>query len=225
MKRSKRNGELRRTTMEEYPKIQSIYKRDEKTHKFIEGEYSLPEFAYLKDNLWTFTEKIDGTNVRVGFDGEAIQFGGRTSNAQMPTFLLARLQELFTIEKLGKIFNPPDDGTKLEIILFGEGYGARIQKGGGNYIPDGVDFILFDIKIGTWWLKREDVEGIAQALNLKTVPIMGEGKLDDAVIRIKNGIQSTFGDFLAEGLVLKPKTELFTRSGYRIITKLKHKDF
>ena len=30
--------------MKEYHKIQSIYKRDEKTHKFIEGQFSLPEF-------------------------------------------------------------------------------------------------------------------------------------------------------------------------------------
>ena len=43
--------------MKEYPKIQSIYKRDDKTHKFLEGQYSLPEFEYLKDNKWAATEK------------------------------------------------------------------------------------------------------------------------------------------------------------------------
>ena len=30
--------------MKYYPKIQSVYKRDNKTHKFIEGSFSLPEF-------------------------------------------------------------------------------------------------------------------------------------------------------------------------------------
>ena len=47
----------------EYPKIQSIFKRDENTHKFIDGVFSLPEFEYLKDNLWIWTEKIDGRNI------------------------------------------------------------------------------------------------------------------------------------------------------------------
>lgn len=48
----------------EYHKINSIYKRDEKTKEFT-NEFSLPEFEYLKHNLWEFTEKIDGTNVRI----------------------------------------------------------------------------------------------------------------------------------------------------------------
>jgi len=209
--------------MEEYPKIQSIFKRDEKTHKFIEGQFSLPEFEYLKDNVWVFTEKIDGTNVRVGWlsdeKGEyKLRYGGRTENAQMPTFLMAKLQELFDEFDWASQF--PDG-----IVLYGEGYGAKIQKGGGNYIPTGVDFILFDIKIGDWWLKREDVEGIAQLLGIRVVPIVGEGKLDDAVLGIKKGVPSTFGDFLAEGMVLRPKVELKTRSGHRIITKIKHRDF
>jgi len=209
--------------MEEYHKIQSIFKRDEKTHKFIEGAYSLPEFEYLKSNVWEMTEKIDGTNVRVGWlpndTGEyRLQFGGRTANAQMPTFLLTRLQELFdSFDWAGQF----PGGA----VLYGEGYGAKIQKGGGNYISDGVDFILFDVKIDNWWLRRADMEGIAQILGIKYVPLIGEGKLDDAIMGIKQGIKSTFGDFLAEGLVLKPKIGLYSRNGHRVITKLKHRDF
>lgn len=206
--------------MQEYHKIQSIFKRDEGTHKFIEGEYSLPEFEYLRNNEWVFTEKIDGTNIRIGMIPEiGINIGGRTDNAQIPTFLYQRLTELFTDKKLKGVF--PD----TEVMLCGEGYGAKIQKGGGNYISDGVDFILFDIRIGEWWLKREDIEEIARKLDIKVVPIVGRGTLLDAVAKIKSEVQSTFGDFLAEGMVLRPATELKSRSGHRIITKLKHRDF
>jgi len=53
--------------MSEYPKIQSIFKRDELTHKFL-SEFSLPEFEYLQLNIWEFTEKIDGTNIRIIWD-------------------------------------------------------------------------------------------------------------------------------------------------------------
>lgn len=210
--------------MEIYPKIQSIFKRDENTHKFIEGEYSLPEFEYLKDNVWTFTEKIDGTNIRIGWNGEDIEIGGRTDNAQIPTFLLSRINELFTKEKLATIFNE-NPAEEVSVVLFCEGYGAKIQKGGGNYIPDGVDLALFDIKIGIWWLKREDVEGIAQSLGIKTVPFVGEGTIAGAILEVKNGYTSRYGNFMAEGMVLRPKVELKSRSGHRIITKLKNRDF
>ncbi|KKN60091.1 hypothetical protein LCGC14_0535600 [marine sediment metagenome] len=206
--------------MKEYHKIQSIYKRDEQTHKFIEGNFSLPEFEYLKDNKWEFTEKIDGTNIRIGWNGVAMNIGGRTDNAQIPTYLYQKLTELFSDEKLASVFPDADD-----VMLCGEGYGAKIQKGGGNYIPDGVDFILFDVLIGDWWLRRYDVEDIALSLGIKTVHIIGRGTLEDAVQGVKNGVTSAFGDFLAEGLVIRPTTELKTRSGHRIITKLKHKDF
>jgi len=203
--------------MKEYPKIQSIYKRDEKTHKFIESEWSLPEFEYLQYNLWLFTEKIDGTNIRVLWDGEKIEFKGRTDNAQIYAPLIKTLYETFEITTLREVFDQP-------ACLYGEGYGAKIQKGGGNYRSD-VGFILFDVLIDRWWLKRDAIEGIAEKFNIFVVPIIGEGTLNDAIRYIKEGITSTFGDFRAEGLVLKPKTELFARNGQRIITKIKHKDF
>lgn len=205
--------------MKEYHKIQSIYKRDEQTHKFIEGEWSVPEFEYLKDNQWQFTEKIDGTNVRVHWDKERVTFGGRTDNAQMPTFLVSKLQELFPESKFLGLY--PD----IAMTLYGEGYGARIQKGGGNYMSNGVDFALFDVFIDTWWLSRENIEDIAQKLEIKTVPVIGTGTISDAITLIRNGLKSRYGDFQAEGLVIKPLTELFNRKGNRIISKLKTKDF
>lgn len=208
--------------MEEYPKIQSIFKRDETTHKFIEGEWSLPEFEYLKDNDWLMTEKIDGTNIRVGWlpkeSGEfELRYGGRTANAQMPTFLLDKLQNLFGEYDWEQNF--PDG-----ITLYGEGYGAKIQKG-GNYIPDGVDFALFDIKIGDWWLRWDDVVGIAEKLGISTVPFVCYGNIQEGIDMVKTGIYSAFGQFWAEGLVLKPLVELKARNGHRIITKLKTRDF
>jgi len=211
--------------MQQYPKIQGLFKRDEKTHKFLEGQYSLPEFEYLKDNKWVFTEKVDGTNIRVEWDtnplDDRVLFGGRTHNASIPTFLLAKLQELFPVEKFKSLY------PEISMTLYGEGYGARIQKGGGKYIPDGVDFVLFDVKIENWWLKRDGIEDIAEKLEIEVVPIRAEGTIPKAVEMIKTGLKTAFcnGDFFAEGLVLKPKVQLFNRKGHRIITKLKHKDF
>lgn len=205
--------------MKEYHKIQSIYKRDEKTHKFIEGQFSLPEFEYLAHNQWIFTEKIDGTNIRVNWDCQRVTFGGRTDNAQTPTFLLTKLQDLFPVEKFTALY------PETPLTLYGEGYGAKIQKGGGNYIANGVSFILFDVLINDYWLKRIDVNDIAERLEIDIVPVVDKGTLYDAIDLTKKGFDSTFGNFTAEGLVLRPEVELFNRMGHRIITKVKCRDF
>lgn len=212
----------------EYHKIQTVFKRDEITKRIIEGDYSLPEFEYLKDNLWIFTEKVDGTNIRVMWDGGNVVFGGKTDSAQMPVFLLYKLQELFEgIQKrqlLKETFSK--DGVPFgEVCLYGEGYGAKIQGGGGNYNPNGVDFVLFDVNIGGIWLERGNVEDIAEKLGIRAVPIVGEGTLSEAVERTRVGFNSQWGDFIAEGIVARPKNELMTRRGERIITKIKQRDF
>lgn len=206
--------------MIKYHKIDSIYKRDE--HGNFMAEVARPEFDYLCGNAWRFTEKVDGTNVRVGWNGTAVEFGGRTDNAQMPVFLMRKLQEMFSVAKLAACF-PESAGA--DIVLFGEGYGARIQKGGGNYIPDDQSFILFDVWYNGLWLQWADVEDIGTKLAVQIAPTLGIGTLTDAVNMVRDGFGSWIGTCQAEGLVLRPVVELADRRGHRIITKIKHKDF
>jgi len=210
--------------MEKYPKIQTVFKRDMANKgRIIEGNYSLPEFEYLKNNKWVFTEKVNGTNIRIDWRrSEGRIFGGKTDNAQIPASLIQRLEYLFTSEKLDNAIKTEDADF---LTLYGEGYGARIQKGGGNYNPTGVDFVLFDVMVGGWWLKREDVVNVAESLGIKIVPIVGIGTLQDGIELVRNGLGSLWGNFPAEGIVMKPEVELKTRAGNRIITKIKHKDF
>jgi ATP-dependent RNA circularization protein (DNA/RNA ligase family) len=208
--------------MSEYHKIQSIYKRDMTSERktLIEGAWTIPEFEYLAGNIWTFTEKVDGTNIRVIFKDGCITFGGRTEDAQIPAQLVARLNDRFLplAGKLGELF---PDGN---VVLYGEGYGAKIQKVGAKYRPD-QDFVIFDVRVAQWWLQRTDVQDVAQRLGIDVVPVIGEGTLHDAVAWAKRGIKSTWGDFQAEGIVARPKTELMTRGGNRVISKIKCRDF
>ena len=55
--------------METYHKIQTVWLRDpdNRYKTLLEGQWATPEFEYLANNEWTFTEKVDGTNVRVMF--------------------------------------------------------------------------------------------------------------------------------------------------------------
>ena len=208
--------------MKEYHKIQTVYLRNPET-KFktlLEGDFALPEFEYLKNNIWVFTEKVDGTNIRVMFKNGNITFGGKTDRAMIPGTLANKLIDIFLPlkDKFIELFND------AEGCLYGEGYGPKIQKGGGNYRDD-QSFVLFDIKIGHWWLQREDVFEIAGKLGIDIVPVIGEGTLLEMVEVTRNGFNSIWGDFKAEGIVARPKTELYARNGKRLITKIKHKDF
>lgn len=212
--------------MQEYHKIQTVFLRDPETkfRTLLDGQWALPEFGYLADNEWVFTEKVDGTNIRVmvnPFGDGATKFGGKADNAQIPAFLVSALEGRFHVieqrHKLAEIF--PDGAC-----LYGEGYGAKIQKGGGNYRAD-QDFVLFDVKVGDWWLQRKDVEDVATKLGLDIVPIIGSGTLNEMVEIARCGFHSEWGEFSAEGIVARPATELKTRSGHRIITKIKHRDF
>lgn len=202
--------------MKEYHKIQTVFLRDPET-KFktlLESQWAKPEFGWLANNEWVMTEKVDGTNIRVIWDGATVQFAGKTDRAQIPAPLLEHLYGHFTPSR----FNGLDPMT-----LYGEGYGAKIQKGGGNYRPD-QHFILFDVFCGLW-LERENVHDIACTVDCEVVPVATSGPLEKMVNLCRNGFQSMWGDFQAEGLVARPAIELLNRRGERIITKLKCKDF
>lgn len=189
------------------------------------GEYALPEFEYLKHLQWGFTEKVNGTNIRVMFDGHALSFAGKTDKAEMYPGVKKALWDIFMPKSavFYDLFKIRLEGY-IEVCFYGEGYGAHIQKDGGNYRSD-QGFVLFDIKINHVWLKRSDVEVIAKTLEIDVVPLIGQGTLPDMVRLVKCGFSSRWGKFPAEGIVARPIVDLGDRLGRRVITKLKHCDF
>lgn len=205
-------------THAKYHKIQTVFKRDPDNNfkTLLHGDYSLPEFLYLAENEWVFTEKVDGTNIRVTIhEGGRIEYGGRTDRAQIPTFLLKELQH---------IFEGQDMSEYEGLTLYGEGYGPRIQKVGKLYRDD-PSFVLFDVAYGDTFLRRGDIEDIAQKTGIDVVPVIGTGTLADMVEVARAGITSLWGNFQAEGIVARPMAELRSRDGHRIITKIKTRDF
>lgn len=225
----------------EYHKINAPFKRDmqAKTKPLIMGDWALPEFGYLSDNQWEFTEKVDGTNIRIEFHNNGLEFKGRTDNADIPSPLLSFLKETFVLERILPNF---DLGNSTIVTLYGEGYGPKIN-GGGKYRSD-PSFVLFDVKIGDWWLDRKNVDDIASKLGIDSVPVLGTGTLWEAIHLVKgsnpagkkygvefgywngnDGLKSAWGDFEAEGIVARPVVPLFDRKGARIITKIKGRDF
>lgn len=208
--------------MRKYEKIETLFTRDvEGTKKLLLGVFRNPTIKYLQLAEWDWTEKIDGTNIRVYWDGHTVTFGGRTDNAQIPADLVTKLNELFGGETNAQIFEQVFG--EREVILFGEGYGRKIQKVGSAYIADGVDFILFDVLIGDNYQPREWVEKTAEMFGIKVVPIVGRGTLWDAVTYVREHPMSVIaeGRCEMEGIVCRPSVELRDRCGNRVIVKIK----
>lgn len=212
--------------MKEYIKIETVFEREMNgSKKLIEGNFRDETVSFLRNNFWDWTEKIDGTNIGIAWDGHSVSFQGRTERAQIPANLVNRLNELFGGDVNEELFE--QKFGENSVILYGEGFGNKIQKVGAMYNPDGVDFILFDVYFPDkdLWLKREDVETIANVFGIKVVPVVFRGDIDDAVRFVKSNPLSTIGAAPMEGLVGRPMVEIRNRFGRRVIVKVKVKDF
>lgn len=210
--------------MLEYNKIETLFDRDAK-FKVNVAALRNPVYSAIKE--WQVTEKIDGTNIRVHLSTDGIvRFGGRTDNAQIPVPLLTVLQDTFTPEKMKALWL----GEPIEMTLFGEGYGGKIQ-GGGKYNPN-PSFRLFDVLVADkWWLNQTNVEDVATKLGIKTAPVLGMMDLEQIILNVKSGMNSIVAmedsgqTTKSEGIVARTIEPLFDKKGHRLIIKLKTKDF
>lgn len=206
--------------MIKYPKINTLYKRDNKTYKIIKDDYS--EDYYPNINEWYVEEKIDGNNIRFSFDANQVEFCGRNDNASIHRPLENYLKQKFTLDLLKETFKDADPNS---VVLFGEGYGSNIQKGEGKDYREDCSFVLFDVKIGDFWLKRENVNEISDSLGIRCIPNYGLMKTNDIIDLVKSNPQSqcSVGNRIIEGIVAR--TDLFDRMGNRVMFKLKARDF
>jgi hypothetical protein len=212
--------------MKEYHKIETIFERDTNgSKKLIEGKFRNKAVEYLADSQWIFTEKVDGTNIRVHWDGHKVSFGGRTEKADIPKPLLERLEELFLGDINEQVFEQKFGSTK--VTLYGEGYGGKIQAGADYKVNE--DFILFDGVMGDMgdaFLSRGYLESLAKTFNIDIVPIVLTGTIQEAVDYVKRKPVSPIGkNKESEGLIGKPLVELKTATGERVIVKIKVRDF
>lgn len=215
-----------------YPKINSLYKRvfleesefkkqDRDARELIIGEYAREEFGCI--NKWLVEEKIDGTNIRIIYDGNDVKFMGRQSDSNMPLKLLKYLMATFT----RTLFQEKMPWAE-RVILFGEGYGKKIQNG-GNYRDDQA-FMLFDAFINHRWSTQTELDDIALLLNIPRPPKLGIMTEQEIVTYIKSkpfGQASLTGkQYVTEGVMCRPAAQmLFAFDHNPIQFKLKCVDF
>ncbi len=204
----------------EYPKIETLFDRDA-DFKVMPDKLRNPSYGIIK--TWQFTEKIDGTNIRMIWQDGKLRFGGRTGNAQLPADLIQHLYEIVDVSKLKEIF------PETSAIIYGEGYGAGIQKGGAY--SETKQFVVFDVLVDKWWLNWDNTCDVANKLGLETVPYLGEWSLEEGIDFVKKGFDSLLanthtGEIIpAEGIVGRTCETLYDKKFNRMIIKLKTKDF
>jgi ATP-dependent RNA circularization protein (DNA/RNA ligase family) len=223
----------------EYVKINSLWKRQgwyfeegkknnpeyqKGRQSFIIGDYSEPEFGNVKK--WRVDEKVDGTNIRIIYQDGKVRFGGRTKDAQIPCHLLDYLQKNFGDWNFSRVFPCEQNQNYPHVILFGEGYGSKIQAVGGNYRED-AGFILFDVWIDGWWLKRDDAKEIANKFGIEVVPHIGIMTEEEIVNFVKSKPLSQCSRIpqMIEGVVCRSEPLTLFRNGKPIMFKLKCKEF
>lgn len=212
-----------------YPKIYAPFQRHTEgplKNKLNTDKFFSPEVGFLFNHDWLWTEKIDGTNIRIHWDGNRVTYGGKTDNAQLPAKLLPVLDDMFPEELFEQVWG------NESFTLYGEGYGAGIQSG-GIYRPD-QSFILFDVlshsERSDVWLHDLNVQSVADKFGIESVPHLGYFAPCDVVNYVINGEllprhTPKCPTDRVEGYVGRAPLGLLNRKGERIITKVKYKDF
>lgn len=207
-----------------YPKIQTLWKRHEDTGLILPGEFSKCEFDNVQ--YYHVTEKIHGTNIRVMMEAEGnfikVSHAGRTDKATIPAHLEKFLLQRFREDNLHEHF--PESH---KVILFGEGYGNKIQDVGRTYLGDDVGFILFDVWIDGWWLEYDSVAEIAEKFHIPVVPSLGIMTKDEIIEFVKSEPKSkcSLQPLTMEGVVCTSAPMMLFRDGKPIKFKLKVNDY
>ncbi len=211
-----------------YTKFSSPFVKDEKYLNIDELSQELPIGNWIK------TEKIDGTNIRIILtkpDEEGnreILIGSRklilNKEDKGSRQYLDCLKEV-NLNKIKEYF----EEIKSTVVIYGEGYGAGVQRG-GIYAKD-KNYRVFDIRIGLAYQDFEYVKKVCIDNQLNIVPIFSN--VDEITyqeclesLRHFDGTLINEGcGGVPEGLVYKFEPVLLNKYGERLIFKIKRKDF
>lgn len=208
--------------MKEYHKIETLFKFSQEHKKFIYGEFYNKNIEILKDNLWVFTEKIDGTNFRLYWDGHSLTYAGRTDKAEFSKEQIEFIKENLANEEIEQLFE--QKFIEKEVTVYGELYGGGIKNGGLYTNGKGLGFKVFDIEIDGVFLKFEDMENYLIELGFESVPLAMVGTIQGALDYCMKFDTSLFSKAKLEGLVGKPIGDFRDRLGKRIVVKIKKRD-
>jgi hypothetical protein len=212
-----------------YGKINSPFEKDDKffnTRKLLQ---------YIPKGKWIKMEKIDGTNIRIILNKQdenkdrEIFIGTRNlilnEEDKNSKYYIDCLKDV-NLNKLKEYFKD----IKPTIVIYGEGYGKGINKGGG-YTQD-KNYRIFDIKIGSAYQDFEYVKKVCVDNQLNIVPVISydcvEVNYEECVLslnKFENTLINEGEGKLPEGIIYKFEPVILNKYGERLIFKVKRKDF
>lgn len=218
-----------------YNKIQNLFRRSPEHHGIVPGEFGSPVFEYLKHAKWLVQEKIDGTNVRIIWDGNRVSFGGKNTldPKNLPGRLRSHLEETYGTPEFEQVIEQVFGETP--VTLYGEGYGHKIQTG-ADYFPDEPEgrneFIGFDARVDGRYVSAENTADILNKLGMPMVARMPEPmSIPEVMAYLISGIEfakNHGGPAIShratnkeiEGVVLRSVYPLYDHRGNRVMTKI-----
>lgn len=236
--------------MHYYQKIQCPFLRVNPKDKIVDvNQYSDKYADLLKTTLFSATEKVDGINLNIIYDGNDVWYQGHTDSSNWSQDESDWINKHYCNYEFTQLCEQ-QFGEKT-VQFCGELIGPKIQK--NRYGLDDYKFVVFDIKINNVYINREAVKEITNTMLMDTVKDYEGSLIKNGGRFIKDSVPAfetlymtidewaTFMQLMEktpqlyigskfnpnieiEGFVIRPKYELIKANGERIIYKIKYKD-
>jgi RNA ligase (TIGR02306 family) len=200
----------------------------ESPHPLFMGYTSIENMRHFPGVFqpWEFvvvTEKVHGTNCRVGMVGGVLMGGSHQIRRKEPEncatsmywfpLSLEPVQNL--VSALGALHS--------QVILYGEVYGMGVQS--YDYGQSGKAFAAFDLMIDGKYVDHDVFLDHCRKFGVPTVPELGRIPFDLAEVKLFSRGKAFSGKHIREGVVVKPLMERTDPKVGRVILKFISDDY
>lgn len=191
----------------------------------VENMRNFPDVFHEGEPI-VVTEKIHGTNCRIGIVEGELMAGSRALRRKSPANgrLDANLYWFpYTLESVQNLLKHLSEGEEnKQVVLFGEVFGSRVQS--FTYgVKDKLSFRAFDLMVDGKYLDWEQFRDLCNAHGVPFVPLIAEGTYSlDFVRKLSEGatlVPGAEGANIREGVVVKPLHERTDPRVGRVILK------
>lgn len=196
----------------------------------LENTYNGKLLHYITEqgldiDLWMVTEKVDGANFGLYFDGEVLQTASRNQFVDGTFFACQEVVDQLA-NKVRKLYSTMAlSGSGKLMVVYGELYGPNVQ-GRVNYGPKG--FCGFDITIDGVPVDKVNAFSAMLLCDIPVAPLLFVGSYAGALAydhEFKSKLTPADANpedaNICEGVVIEPVTPGYFASGKRVY--LKHK--
>lgn len=173
------------------------------------------------------TEKIHGTNARIGYVEGKLVAGSHGLQRKRPEPEKLATNTYWFPATLPPVMNLLDELKEghPQVILYGEIYGARVQKLHYGQRA-GLGFAAFDLCIDDRYVDYDEFKALCDKHGVPTVPLLGRGEYSlDFIKDLSRGKTVLPDQHIREGVVVKPVHERLDPKIGRLVLKYLSDDY